>query len=50
MNIRWKVGALIGALLVVLGIAELFVAARVLLPSFADLERSEASVAMRRVR
>jgi sensor domain CHASE-containing protein len=50
MNIRWKVGALIATLLAVLGISEWFVASRVLIPSFADLERSEAAVAMRRVR
>lgn len=50
MNIRWKVGALIATLLVVLCISELFVAVRVLLPSFAQLERSDAAVAMRRVR
>jgi len=50
MNIRWKVGALIATLLVVLCISELFVAVKVLLPSFAQLERSDASVAMRRVR
>jgi two-component system, NtrC family, sensor kinase len=49
MNIRWKVGALIATLFVVLGVSELFVAVKVLIPSFADLERSEASVAMRRV-
>jgi sensor domain CHASE-containing protein len=50
MNIRWKVGALIATLLGVLGVSEWFVASRVLIPSFADLERSEAAVAMRRVR
>ena len=50
MNIRWKVGALIATLLVVLCISELFVAIKVLLPSFAQLERADASVAMRRVR
>ena len=50
MNIRWKVGALIATLLVVLCISELFVAVKVLLPSFAQLERADASVAMRRVR
>ena len=50
MNIRWKVGALIATLFVVLGVSEVFVADSVLLPSFTDLERSEADVAMRRVR
>lgn len=50
MNIRWKVGALIATLLGVLCISELFVAVKVLLPSFAQLERSDAAVAMRRVR
>ena len=50
MNIRWKVGALIATLFVILGVSEVFVADSVLLPSFTDLERSEADVAMRRVR
>src|SRR5882757_1774353 len=50
MNIRWKVGALVATLLGVLGVSELFVANSVLIPSFTDLERSEADVAMRRIR
>src|SRR5579862_2344097 len=49
MNIRWKVIALVAAVFLVLGVAELFVANRVLRPSFAELERSDAEVAMRRI-
>jgi two-component system, NtrC family, sensor kinase len=49
MNIRWKVGLLIATLLLILGISEVFVAHRVLLPSFTELERTEADTAMRRV-
>ncbi|HEY3809391.1 MAG TPA: CHASE4 domain-containing protein [Steroidobacteraceae bacterium] len=49
MTIRWKVTALLAALFVVLGAAAIFVADRVLLPSFAELERSDADVAMRRI-
>jgi two-component system NtrC family sensor kinase len=49
MNIRWKVGLLIATLLLVLGITEVCVADRVLIPSFTELERTEADVAMRRV-
>ena len=50
MTIRWKVGVLITALLAVLGLSELLVADRVLMPSFTRLERDEAEAAMRRVR
>jgi sensor domain CHASE-containing protein len=49
MNIRWKVGLLMAALLLVLGVSEVFVANKVLIPSFNDLERTEADAAMRRV-
>jgi len=50
MRIRWKVGLLITALLAVLGLSELLVADKVLMPSFTRLERDEADRAMRRVR
>ena len=49
MRIRAKVTALIAALFVVLGIAQLAVLKAILLPSFAELERSDAHVAMRRI-
>jgi sensor domain CHASE-containing protein len=49
MTIRWKVTALLAGLFVVLGAAAIFVADRVLLPSFAELERNDADVAMRRI-
>jgi two-component system NtrC family sensor kinase len=49
MNIRWKVTALIAALFAVLGVAELFVAKTILMPSFTELERTDANIAMRRV-
>jgi two-component system NtrC family sensor kinase len=50
MNIRSKVTVLIAALFVVLGVAELFVAKTVLVPSFAELEHADAGIAMRRVK
>src|ERR1700732_3206820 len=50
MNIRWKISILIAALFAVLAVTELYVATYVLMPSFADLERTEADVAMRRIR
>src|ERR1700730_10072295 len=50
MNIRWKVTALIAALFTVLGVAEMFVAKTILMPSFAELEHSDAKTAMRRVK
>jgi len=50
MNIRPKVTVLVASLFVILGVAEILVAQRVLLPSFADLERGDAHVAMRRIR
>jgi two-component system NtrC family sensor kinase len=49
MNIRWKVTALIAALFTVLGVAEIFVAKTILMPSFAELEHTDANIAMRRV-
>jgi sensor domain CHASE-containing protein len=50
MNIRPKVTVLVASLFVILGVAEILVAQRVLLPSFADLERGNAHIAMRRIR
>ncbi|HUI58895.1 MAG TPA: CHASE4 domain-containing protein [Steroidobacteraceae bacterium] len=49
MRIRAKVTALIAALFVVLGIAQIAALKAILLPSFAELERSDAHVAMRRI-
>jgi len=49
MNIRWKVATLIVALFAVLGVTAILVAKSVLMPSFVELERSEADVAMRRI-
>jgi len=49
MNIRWKVTALMAALFAVLGVAEIFVAKTILMPSFAELEHTDANTAMRRV-
>jgi diguanylate cyclase (GGDEF)-like protein len=49
MNIRWKVATLIAALFAVLGVTAILVAKSVLMPSFAELERTEADVAMRRI-
>jgi sensor domain CHASE-containing protein len=49
MNIRPKVTVLVASLFVILGVAEILVAQRVLLPSFADLERGDAHIAMRRI-
>src|SRR5450432_1816632 len=49
MNIRPKVTALVALLFVILGVAEILVFNRVLLPSFADLERADAHIAMRRI-
>src|ERR1700730_9785576 len=50
MNIRPKVTALVASLFVILGIAEILVAKRILLPSFGELERADAQIAMRRIR
>ena len=49
MTVKWKITALIAALFAVLGVAEIFVAKDVLMPSFSELETKEASIAMRRV-
>jgi sensor domain CHASE-containing protein len=49
MNIRPKVTALVASLFLILGLAEILVVNRVLLPSFADLERADAHIAMRRI-
>jgi sensor domain CHASE-containing protein len=49
MKIKWKVAALMASLFAVLGVAEIFVAKNVLMPSFSELESKEASIAMRRV-
>ena len=50
MNIRPKVTALVASLFVVLGVAEILVIKRILLPSFVELERTDAHIAMRRIR
>src|SRR5450631_996358 len=49
MNIRPKVLVLVASLFVVLGAAELLVQTRVVLPSFVELERADAHIAMRRI-
>jgi len=49
MNIRTKVTALIACLFLVLGVAEILVEKGILLPSFAELERADAHIAMRRI-
>ncbi|HEY5101519.1 MAG TPA: CHASE4 domain-containing protein [Steroidobacteraceae bacterium] len=49
MNIRPKVIVLVAALFVILGAAELLVQQRILLPSFVELERTDAHIAMRRI-
>jgi two-component system, NtrC family, sensor kinase len=49
MNIRQKVVAIVAALFVVLIALEIFVQERVLMPSFAELERSDAQTSMTRV-
>ena len=49
MNIRAKVAALTAAIFLVLGIAEILVEKLVIMPSFAELERANARVAMRRI-
>jgi len=50
MNIRPKVTALVASLFVILGVAEILVIKQVLLPSFVELERADAHIAMRRIR
>src|SRR6516162_9136661 len=49
VNIRLKVIALIGAIFVILVWAEVLVERRVVMPSFAQLERTDAQTAMRRI-
>ena len=49
MNIRPKVAALTAGIFLVLGIAEILVEKQVVMPSFAELERGNARVAMRRI-
>jgi len=49
VNIRAKVAALTAAIFLVLGIAEIVVEKQVVMPSFAELERANAHVAMRRI-
>src|SRR5258708_36080193 len=49
VKIRPKVAALTAGIFVVLGIAAVLVEERVVLPSFAELERANAGVAMRRI-
>ena len=49
MNIRAKVATLTAAIFLVLGIAEILVEKQVVMPSFAELERANARVAMRRI-
>ena len=49
MNIRAKVTALTAGIFLVLGMAEILVEKQVIMPSFAELERANARVAMRRI-
>ena len=49
MTIRAKVIVLIASLLVVLGVSEIFITRRILLPSFAELEQNDARTAMQRI-
>ncbi len=49
MTIRAKVIALTASLFVVFGVSEIFVAKRILLPSFAELEQADARTAMQRI-
>lgn len=49
MNIRWKVTALIATVFALLGVTEILVARNVLMPSFTELEHTQADVAMRRI-
>ncbi len=49
MKIRSKVTALIAGIFVILGIAATLVGKFVIMPSFAELERADARIAMRRV-
>lgn len=49
MTIKWKITALVGILFAVLGGAQWIIAKNVLMPSFSELENSQADIAMRRV-
>ena len=49
MNIRSKVTGLLAAIFAILGVAAVLVAEYVVMPSFAELERSDARTAMRRI-
>jgi len=49
VNIRPKVAALTAGIFLVLGLAEILVEEQVVMPSFAELERANARVAMRRI-
>jgi diguanylate cyclase len=49
MKIRWKVVTLIATLFAALGVTGIVVARYVLMPSFAELEHTQAEVAMRRI-
>jgi two-component system, NtrC family, sensor kinase len=49
VNIRSKVTALLAAIFAILGVAAVLVAEYVVMPSFAELERSDARTAMRRI-
>jgi two-component system, NtrC family, sensor kinase len=49
MTIRPKVIALVASMLVVLGVVQIVVEHRILMPSFAELERDDARTAMRRI-
>jgi two-component system NtrC family sensor kinase len=49
VSIRSKVIALIGAIFLILGLAQVLVEKQVVMPSFAELERADARTAMRRI-
>ncbi len=49
MTIRPKVIALVASMLVVLGVVQILVEQRILMPSFAELEHEDARTAMRRI-
>jgi two-component system, NtrC family, sensor kinase len=49
MTIRPKVIALVASVLVLLGVVQIFVEHRILMPSFAELEHDDARTAMRRI-
>jgi two-component system, NtrC family, sensor kinase len=49
VSIRSKVIALMGAIFLILGLAQVLVEKQVVMPSFAELERADARTAMRRI-